>query len=338
MKSSFKFKVERLWAVAVLLLWSFSTLLLAAPPKRQFELHEYLPQLWKLVSRHAKLVKVATGFGFTEGTVWDPRGFLYVSDEFKNKIFKVYPGGHYETFIRLGNPDGNTFDSKLQLIDCATVLRAVIRVSADGKYTILAGRYEGKRFTDPNDVVLGPDNALYFTDPTWGGHFKEPKGQHQEIPFGGVYRLGASGNVRLLAKNLIAPNGLAFSPDGKKFYVDDSIGENIHVWDFNFDGTISNDRIFGYERGTAPHQGPPDGMKVDVHGDLFVVGPMGIWVWSPKGRHLGTIVMPEQPANEAWGGKDYHTLYIAAKTSVYRIRTKVRGFVPYLTGYGEKRP
>jgi gluconolactonase len=300
----------------------------AAPPKRHFKLQALAPQFWKLVPRHSKLRQVATRFGFTEGPVWDAHDFLYVSDEVQNKIYKVYPDGHRQAVISLGDPDGNTYDLHLRLIDCASVLRAIIRVSPDGRYTVLADRYEGKRFNSPNDLVLGPDRAFYFTDPT----LDLPKGQKQEIPFQGVYRLDAHGNVRLETKDLTQPNGLAFSPDGKLFYVDDSAQRNIRVYDFSPGETLSNGRVFGDETAGA-HEGVPDGMKVDVSGDLFVVGPRGIWVWNAHGQHLGTIVMPEQPANLAWGDKDYRSLYITATTSVYELRTRVRGFVPYLV-YG----
>lgn len=298
---------------------------LAAPPKRQFKLQALSPRFWKLVGRRAKLSRVATGFGFTEGPVWDPRKFIYVSDEVQNKIYKVYPHGRRQAVIALGDPDGNTYDLNLRLIDCASVLRAIIRINPDGSYVTLADRYEGKRFNSPNDVVLGPDRALYFTDPT----LDLPKGERQEIPFQGVYRLDGTGKLQLETKDLTQPNGLAFSPDGKRFYVDDSAQRNIRVYDFTDGGTLSDGRIFGDEYG-SPHQGVPDGMRLDIAGDLFVVGPEGIWVWSSEGQHLGTIVMPEQPANLTWGDMDYRTLYITATTSVYRLRTRVRGFVPYL--------
>ncbi len=124
------------------------------------------------------------------------------------------------------------------------------------------------------------------------------------------------------------PNGLAFSPDGTKFYVDDSTHRNIHVYDFSA-GRLSNGRIFGVEPG-GEHDGVPDGMRVDRQGNLYVVGPKGIWVWDPAGHHLGTIVVPEQPANLAWGDPDYSTLYITATTSVYKIPTRAHGFIPYL--------
>lgn len=294
-------------------------------PARQFELRAQSPKFWELVAHGAKLELVATGFGFTEGPVWDPAGFLYVSDEEINKIYRVFADGHREAWVDLGDPDGNTYDVHHHLVDCASVLRAIIRMDSEGHYTVLADRFEGNRFNSPNDVVIGPDKAIYFTDPT----MDLPASEKQEIPFQGVYRLDDRGEVRLLTKELTQPNGLAFSPDGKRLYVDDSEQRNIRVYHFHPDGSISNGRIFGSEAGPEK-SGVPDGMKLDDKGNLYVTGPEGIWVWDAQGQHLGTIVLPEQPANLTWGDPDYRTLYITATKSVYKLRTQAQGDVPYL--------
>jgi len=312
-----------LWFLSIMIFF-FSAGHAQAPP-RQFSLKAESPQFWNLIDSKAQLSKVATGFGFTEGPVWDERGFLYVSDEEQNKIYKVTMDGAKEELIALGDPDGNAYDRERRLIDCASVLRAIIAVTPDGKYTILADKFEGKKFNSPNDVITGPDGAIYFTDPT----LDLVKGETQEIPFQGVYRLDEKGNVRLLTKELTQPNGLAFSPDGKRFYVDDSGQRNIRAYDVGPDGSLSNGRIFGAEPG-GKHEGVPDGMRVDEAGNLYVTGPKGIWIWDHEGHHLGTIETPEQPANLIWGDNDYRTLYITATTSVYKLQTKVRGFVPYL--------
>jgi gluconolactonase len=190
--------------------------------------------------------------------------------------------------------------------------------------TTVADHYQGKRLNSPNDVVLGPDGQIYFTDPI----SDLPKDQKQEIPFKGVYRIAPGGQVLLLTKDLDEPNGLAFSPDGTKLYIDDSAKRNIRVYDFHA-GQLSNGRIFGEEPGKGS-DGVPDGMKVDRAGNLYVVGPRGIWVWDPAGHHLGTILLPEQPANLAWGEADYSTLYMTATTSVYKVKTRAHGFIPYL--------
>jgi gluconolactonase len=281
--------------LAFLILFSAAVLLpLTAPAQKphSFKPEPLSPKFEDLIASGAKLETVATGFGFTEGPMWDPAGFLYVSDETINKIFRVYPNGRKEEVIALGDPDGNTFDRRHRLIDCASVLRAIIEVTPDGKYKILADRYDGKKFNSPNDVIVGPDGAIYFTDPT----LDLVAGEKQEIPFQGVYRLDDSGKVRLLTRDLTQPNGLAFSPDGKKFYVDDSEQRNIRVYDAAPDGTLSNGRIFGEEPGEK-NDGVPDGIKV---------------------------------ANLTWGDQNYSTLYITATTSVYRLETKTQGFVPYL--------
>lgn len=296
-----------------------------AQTARTFKLEPLSPKFTELIGNNAKLETVASGFGFTEGPMWDPANFLYVSDETINKIFRVYPNGKKEELIALGDPDGNTFDRQHRLIDCASVLRAIIAVTPDGKYKVLADRYEGKRLNSPNDVIVGPDGAIYFTDPT----LDLVAGEKQEIPFQGVYRLDDSGKLTLLTRDLTQPNGLAFSPDGKKFYVDDSEQRNIRVYDVAADGTMVHGRIFGEEPG-GKGDGVPDGIKVDRQGNLFVTGPKGIWVWDANGNHLGTIDMPEQPANLTWGDNDYRTLYITATTSVYRLRVNTQGFVPYL--------
>jgi gluconolactonase len=293
--------------------------------QREFALQANLDGFWSLFERDAKLATVASGFGFTEGPVWDPADFLYVSDEETNKILRVSMDGRKEELLSLGDPDGNTYDRQQRLIDCASVLRAIIRVDRQGKYEILAERFEGQRFNSPNDVVTGPDGALYFTDPT----LDLPAGQKQELPFQGVFRLDASGNVTLLTRELSQPNGLGFSPDGRRFYVDDSKQRNIRVYDVTPEHTLTNGRIFGEEPGEKG-EGVPDGMKLDQAGNLYVTGPKGIWVWDPAGHHLGTVVLPEQPANLAWGQADYGTLYITATTSIYRLRTRAHGFVPYL--------
>jgi gluconolactonase len=307
------------WLLLIVSPWAF-----AQKQPRRFSLKAESPRFWELIAKDSKLDLVSGGMGFTEGPVWDPAGFIYVSDEVQNKIFRIYPDGHKEELISLGDPDGNTYDAQHQLIDCASVLRAIIRVKSDGTYIVLADRYQGKRLNSPNDVVIGPDGAIYFTDPT----SDLPKDQKQELDFKGVFRLDASGNVRLLAKDLTVPNGLAFSPDGKRLYVDDSTQRNIRVYDFQPDGTLRNGRIFGEEPG-GKGDGVPDGMRVDMAGNLYVTGPGGIWIWSSDGRHLGTIIVPEQPANLAWGDSDWKTLYITATTSLYKIKTNATGFVPY---------
>jgi gluconolactonase len=282
------------------------------------------PAFWTLIDHGARLDVLGSGFGFTEGPVWLRNGDLMVSDEVKNFIFRLSLDGHTEQLIALGDPDGNTIDAHGQLIDCASVLRAIIRIAPDGKsYTVLADHFEGKKFNSPNDVTWGPDGALYFTDP----NLDLVAGQKQEIPFQGVYRLDSSGKVTLLTRDLDEPNGLAFTPDKQFLFIDDSGKKNIRRYRFHHDGTLSDGIIFADES-VAGSSAVPDGMKFDKAGNLWVTGPGGIWIWSQNGRHLGTILVPQQPANLTWGGRNLSTLFITAGTSVYAIRTRSTGFSP----------
>lgn len=301
------------------------------PLPREFGLKAESPKFWELIAADAKLQKVAGGFGFTEGPVWDKRGFLYVSDEIQNRISRVFPDGRTEPFASIRDPDGSTFNSEGRLITCASALRVVAAIEPDGSYKVLVDKYDGKKFNSPNDIVLGPDGALYFTDPS----IDLPKGETQELAFQGIFRLGNDGSLRLLNSEMNQPNGLAFSPDGMRLYVTDTRQREIRVFDVGVNGSLTKGRLFGKLEG-PPRTGAADGMKVDANGYLFVTGPLGVWVWDKDGTHLGTIVMPESPANLAWGDDDYQTLYVTARTSVYSLRTKTRGFIPGARRAGAK--
>lgn len=296
------------------------------PSDRPFELHALAPEFWTVFDHNAQLSTVAAGFGFTEGPVWDPAGFLWVSDESANRIVKVYQDGHAEGMVDLADPDGSTYDLDHRLLSTASGLRAVIRLSADGKsFTTVVDNYHGKKLNTPNDIVIGPDKAIYFTDPTIDMTPEQKK--DQELP-PSVYRLGPDHVLTLLTGKLPAPNGLAFSPDGKYLYVDDDDNKNIQRFRFNH-GTISQGIVFG-EMIDPDHQGVPDGMKVDHKGHLFVSGPSGIWVWNKKGVHIGTVQMPHGMANLTWGGPDYSTLFITAGNTIYGLPTKSHGVLGYL--------
>ena len=289
----------------------------------QFALQAETPKFWDLVDKNASLQKVATGFSFTEGPVWDEQGgFLYVSDEDQNRVARVYPDGRVQTVLSIGDPDGATLNQHHQLIETASVLRAMIRVGPDGKYEILADKYEGMKLNSPNDVVLGPDGAVYFTDPT----LDLVKGATQELPYQGIFRMDDAGGLKLLATDMAVPNGIAFSPDGKRLYVDDTRADEIRVYDC-VHGELRNGRLFAKE---GPGRGGPDGMKVDVKGNVWVTGPGGIWVFDQRGNHLGTINLIEHAANFAWGDADFSTLYFCGRASIYKLKTKVKGFVPYI--------
>ncbi len=291
---------------------------------RLFELHALTPEFWEVFDKNATLTTMGTGFGFTEGPVWDPAGFLWVSDESKNQIDKLYEDGRVENMVSLVDPDGSTYDREHRLLSTASGLRAIIRLSADGKsFETVADHYQGKKLNTPNDIVIGPDGAIYFTDPT----IDMTHDQQQELP-PSVYRIGAGNSMSLLTTDLKAPNGLAFSPNGKYLYIDDDDSMKIRRYKFHKDGTISDGMDFA-DMTDPLKRGVPDGMKVDVNGRLFVSGPTGIWVWNREGVHIGTVQMPKGMANLTWGGPDNSKLYITASDTVYILQTKTHGILGY---------
>ena len=192
-----------------------------------------------------------------------------------------------------------------------------MRLEKDGKRTVLADRYEGKRLNSPNDLVYKSDGALYFTDPPYGLRklADDPK---KELPFSGVYRL-ANGKLQVVNKDFQAPNGLAFSPDEKYLYIDDSASKTYWRFTVQPDGTLANKKLL-IDMSASKETDVPDGIKIDQKGNIYGAGPGGVWVLTPEGKHLGTIRPPENPANLAWGDADGKTLYFTAVTGLYRLR------------------
>ena len=274
-----------------------------------------------LFPEDAVLVPVATGFKFTEGPVWIPAaGKLLLSDIPANRIFSLTSTGRSAIFRkRSGGSNGLTLDKLGRLVVCEQSGRRVSRTEKDGSITVLAASFRDKRLNSPNDVVVKSDGAIYFTDPNYG---IRPEEQEQEVQ--GVYRLSRDGHdISLVAHDFARPNGLAFSPDEKKLYVDDSERRHIRVFNVNDDGSLSGGAVFHDMNIATP--GAPDGMKVDVEGRVYCTGAGGVWVFSSQGNHLGTIVTPEKPSNCSWGDDDWRSLYITAGTSVYKIRVNIPG-------------
>jgi gluconolactonase len=273
------------------------------------------------LTRRAALKRLATDFRFTEGPVWrSPERDLLFSDIPADRIVRLNPGGCATTFrAPSGNANGLTLDKERRLIACEHSTRRVTRTERDGTLTILADTYRGRRLNSPNDVVVKSDGTIYFTDPPYG-----ITPDRQEQPVQGVYRLPLNGGaLMLVADDFEKPNGLAFSPDERTLYINDSSRRHIRVFDVQPDGSVSDGRIFHDLNVDAP--GAPDGMKVDSEGRLYCTGPGGVWVFDSDGHHLGTIGVPEKPANCAWGGDDWQILYVTARTSVYAIGLQARG-------------
>lgn len=262
---------------------------------------------------------LASGFQFTEGPIWRPDGSLLFSDIPANRIYRWTPDGGADVWREpTGNSNGLTLDRQDRLIACEHTGRRVSRTETDGTVVALADQYESGRLNSPNDVVVKSDGTVYFTDPPYGIQPEE-----REQPCNGVYRILPNGALELLIDDFDRPNGLAFSPDESILYIDDSPRRHVRAFDVRSDGTLTNSRVFA-DMG-HPQPGSPDGMKIDEAGNLYVTGATGVWVFESDGTHLGVIVTPERPANCAWGDDDRTSLYITARTSLYRVRVKVPG-------------
>ncbi len=297
----------------------------------------------KIVPAGATVEKVHGDFRFVEGPVWNKKdGFLLFSDIPANAIMKWTPDGNVSVFRKqifsgtfpdgvLIGSNGLTLDRQGRVVAAEHGNRRVARYDKDGAVTVLSDRFEGKRFNSPNDLVVKRNGDVYFTDPT--GLSRNYPADAKDIPtpelgFNGVYRISAAGKLMLLTKDMPYPNGLAFSPDEKKLFVANSRPDKFWmVFDVNKDGTLANGRKF-FDATQISGEDVPDGMKIDSAGNIYATGPAGIMIFSPQGKLLGTIQFPELPANCAWGDADGKTLYVTARTSLYRIHLKIAGIRP----------
>jgi gluconolactonase len=279
--------------------------------------------------------KLAGDFGFTEGPLWHPDGYWLFVDIRSLKIHKMSTSGQLETFRDPSfGTNGMTFDKQGNMVVCESDNRQIMRRQADGSYTAIATHADGKRLNRPNDIVGRSDGSLYFTDP--GGRLTDAE---RELDFSGVHIIAPDGNQSVGTTETEYPNGLAFSPDEKILYVaitrlDSRCLEEkekkqvcehqlIRAFDVAPDGSLSNNRVFANMH--SAEDGVPDGMKVDVDGNVYCTGSEGVWVFDASGNHLGTIILPEIPANCAWGGPDNRTMLFTARTSVFSMRMKNPG-------------
>ena len=316
------------------------------------------PALDALVSPDAKLELVRGDFGFTEGTTWVSQGqsgYLLFSDIPANVIYKMSQDGKdlsvyleraasdtemhpwrwgfiqnngkdksdpkYEEYPLIG-ANGLALDKQGRLVIATWAGRSLARVEKNGKRTVLADGYEGKRFGGPNDLTVKNDGAIYFTD-TYGGLRLREKDPHKQLDFNAVF-MWKDGKVTLVVKDVPNTNGLAFSPDEKILYVNGSFDRYVKAYDVKPDDTVGNGRML-IDMHDDPVKGITDGVRVDVKGNLWETGPGGVWIITPEGKHIGTIKTPELSANVEFGDRDHKTLYIAARTSIYKIRLNVAG-------------
>jgi gluconolactonase len=305
-----------------------------------------------IIPQNARLERAVTGFDkWTEGPVWTRQGTLLFAEIPANNIVKWTPGGKASVFIHpsgyLGSQpyngpepgsNGMTLDADGRLTVAGHARRNVWRLesmSPTARITVLADSFQGKKLNSPNDLVYKSDGSLYFTDPPYGLRTQSDKDPEKQLRVNGVYRIpnarqqktGSApdrNKLQLLIKDLPRPNGIAFSPDEKVLYVSDSSKRVWMRYSVAADGSVGNGSVLlsaGADNGT----GGPDGLKVDKKGYLYGAGPGGVWIISPAGKHLATIVVPERVGNLAWGDNDGKTLYITASTSVYRIRLNAAG-------------
>lgn len=276
--------------------------------------------LAEIIDPQSQVEKLAGDFQFTEGPVWHPDGFLLFSDIPANTIYKWQPGQPVEIFRQpSGNANGNALDSLGRLVTAEHGNRRVSLTEKNGEIITLVDKYQNKRLNSPNDLAIKSDGSIYFSDPPYG-----IKSEQEELGFYGVYRLGLDGTITLLVDDFVRPNGIVFSPDETKLYVNDSQTGQIRVFEVKSDGLLENGQVFA-ELEPPSKKGAADGMKVDINGNVYSTGPGGVWVFSPEGNLLGVIAIPEPPANLAWGDQDYQTLYITARTSIYSLRCQIPG-------------
>jgi gluconolactonase len=311
-----------------------------APAEVNVEVVRLDPAIDSIVPPNAKVFKLATGFQFTEGPVWVNNGrYLLFSDPNANRIYKYTSDGKLSVFKEQSGyaekdiaeytqpgSNGLTLDPQGRLTINQHGNRRVVRIEKDGRLTVLADRFEGKRLNSPNDLVYRSDGTLFFTDPPFG----LPKfydDARKELPFSGVFSL-YNGRLKLVTKELRGPNGIAFSLDEKYLYVGNWDPEKKIVMRYEVaaDASLSNGKVF-FDMTAAAGEDAIDGIKVDRQGNLYVSGPGGLWIISPDGKHLGTIIPPKHPHNMAWGD-DGRTLYMTARDGLYRMPLLVPGISP----------
>jgi gluconolactonase len=309
----------------------------------------------QIVPENTVMEKVGSGFTWVEGPVWINNDYLLFADITSNSIRKwtpkspatifMQPSGYRGT-VPYGGPEpgsnGMTIDVHGRLTVAGHAQRDVWRMESfdpHGQVTILADAYMGKRLNSPNDVVYKSDGSLYFTDPPYGLPTQGDNDPSKQLQVNGVYRIPNAlsqkpgtqpnrGQLQLLIRDLSRPNGIAFSPDEKYLYVSNSGPQKAWMrYQVKADGTVTDAKIF-CDASSDSRPGVPDGMKVDQKGNIYGSGPGGIWIFSPEGKHLATVLMPEKVSNVAWGGEDRKTLYITATSSIYRVKLRIAGVDP----------
>jgi gluconolactonase len=299
-----------------------------------FRLDAFHPAFWDLVDPHVQLEKVAGGFQFLEGPVWNPhQQELIFSDIIGDTIYRWQTDTGVQILRQPSHKaNGNTYDLQGRLLTCEHATSRVSRTELDGQYRVLATHYQDQELNSPNDIVVKSDGSIYFTDPVYGRRERVGVPRLQALSFQGVFRLQPeSGELTLLADDFENPNGLCFDHTEARLFVNDSPRRHIRVFQVLPDGSLEGGQVWAEVRGDGP--GVPDGMKIDAAGNLYCCGPGCLYLFDPQAHLLGFIGMPEQLANFVWGGPDLRSLYLTATSSLYRLRMRQPGYLPYQVAF-----
>ena len=294
-----------------------------------------------LVDPDAPVRQIGSGFTFTEGPLWHPTEHYLLFSDMPGDVRRRWDetGGVREVMRPSNKCNGMTWDADLNLVICEHATSSLVRLSPDGRREVLASHFEGKELNSPNDVCIRSDGTLYFSDPWFGRMPHYGVERPRELGWQGVFRVSPDGELHLAVdrRQFDQPNGLCFSPDEGKLYVNDTTRALIRVYEVAPDGSLSHGRLFAQGIRSSREAGVPDGMKCDAKGNVWVTAPGGIRVYSPHGAQLGTVRIPEMPANLHWGGEDWRTLFVCATTSVYAVETKVGANVEPVHARGRPR-
>ena len=280
-----------------------------------------------LVDPDAPVRRIGTGFTFTEGPLWHPTEHYLLFSDMPGDVRRRWDeaGGIREVMRPANKCNGMTYDADLNLVICEHATSSLVLLTPDGRREVLASHFEGKELNSPNDVCVRSDGTIYFSDPWFGRMPHYGVERPRELGWQGVFRVSPDGELHLAVdrRQFDQPNGLCFSPDESRLYVNDTTRALIRAYDVAPDGSLSHGRLFAQGIQSSREAGLPDGMKCDANGNVWVTAPGGIRVYSPRGAQLGTVRIPEMPANLHWGGADWRTLFVCATTSVYAVETKV---------------
>jgi len=290
------------------------------------------PRFHDLISEYEPVRQLGSGFTFTEGPLWHPlEKYLLFSDMPGDVRRRWHNGVITETQRPSNKANGLTFDAQHNLLVCEHSTSSVVRYRPNGVRDILCSHFEGRELNSPNDIVVGKDGSIYFTDPTYGRMDHYGVERPVELGFQAVYRMGPGhrpgDEPQLVTDRYLfsQPNGLCFTPCERWMWVNDTDQANIRMFDVADDGRLTNERTFASGIRESSREGVPDGMKADRNGNVYVTAPGGIWIYSFHGNKLGEISIPEKTANLHWGGDDWETLFVCASTSVYSLKTKAQG-------------